>query len=188
MTTPTPARGAAHRVLVLFAHPAVHKSRANQRLISGVRELDGVTFHDLYDAYPDLCIDVDAEQELLCAHDIVVMQFPLFWYSTPAILKEWQDLVLQHGWAYGHDGDALVGKSLVVAVTTGGAAHSYNAEGYNRFTLKELLTPLQATAHMCEMKFAEPFVVYDSHRASDEELSAYATKYKRLLLELRDGA
>jgi len=187
-TTSPPERGAASRVLVLFAHPAPHKSRANQRLVAAARELGGVTFHDLYEAYPDLYIDVDAEQALLLEHDVVVMHFPMFWYSSPAILKEWQDLVLQHGWAYGHGGQALAGKVLVLAVTMGGAAHSYTPEGHNRFTLRELLTPFEATANMCHMEFAEPFAVHDSHRISDDDLDARAREYATFLLGLRDGA
>ena len=37
-------------------------------------------------------------------HDVVIFQFPLFWYSTPPILKQWQDIVLEYGWAYGEGG------------------------------------------------------------------------------------
>ena len=44
---------AANRVLVLFAHPALEKSRVNRRLIRAAQGLEGVTFHDLYEAYPD---------------------------------------------------------------------------------------------------------------------------------------
>ena len=79
------------KVLILFAHPALEKSRVNRRLIEAVKTLDGVTFHDLYQLYPDLDIDVAREQALLTEHDVVVMQHPLYWYSTPAMLKEWQD-------------------------------------------------------------------------------------------------
>ena len=113
------------KVLILFAHPALEKSRVNQRLIEAVRDLPGVTFHDLYQLYPDLDIDVAREQELLVEHDVIVMQHPLFWYSTPAMLKEWQDLVLEHGWAYGHDGTALHGKILLTATTAGGSETAY---------------------------------------------------------------
>ena len=54
--------------------------------------MEGVTFVDLYAEYPRFEIDVDREQARLLAHDVIVFQNPLFWYSTPAILKEWQDL------------------------------------------------------------------------------------------------
>ena len=105
------------RILVLFAHPALEKSRVNRVLVRYVENLDGVTLHDLYEAYPDLAIDVRAEQRLLVGHDVIVWQHPLFWFSTPAICKEWQDLVLEHGWAYGKSGKALHGKSMFSAIS-----------------------------------------------------------------------
>ena len=86
-------------VLVLVAHPAMRRSRVNRRLTEAARGLDGVMVNDLYQRYPDFDIDVAREQQLLESHDVVVMQHPFYWYSTPAILKEWQDLVLEHGWA-----------------------------------------------------------------------------------------
>src|SRR6187455_1899648 len=100
----------AVRVLILFAHPALHRSRVNRVLVEAVRSLEGVTFHDLYEVYPDLLLDVDREQALLREHDVVVWQHPFFWYSAPALVKEWQDLVLELGFAYGEGGTALRGK------------------------------------------------------------------------------
>jgi glutathione-regulated potassium-efflux system ancillary protein KefG len=88
------------KILVLFAHPAFHKSKANKFFVDELSEVEGVTLHDLYQEYPEFDIDVKREQALLKEHDIIVFQFPLFWYSTPAILKEWQDLVLEHDWAF----------------------------------------------------------------------------------------
>jgi len=88
-------------VLVLFAHPALEKSRVNRRLAAAVADLPGVTLHDLYEAYPDFDVDVKREQDLLVAHDVLVVQHPFYWYSTPALVKQWEDLVLEHGWAYG---------------------------------------------------------------------------------------
>jgi Kef-type K+ transport system membrane component KefB/NAD(P)H-dependent FMN reductase len=98
-------------------------------------------FVDLYAEYPDYRIDIDREQQRLREHDVIMFLFPLFWYSTPAILKEWQDLVLEHGFAYGSEGTALAGKFFIVACSAGGPAAAYEPEGYNHFTLRELLRP-----------------------------------------------
>jgi glutathione-regulated potassium-efflux system ancillary protein KefG len=174
------------RVLVLFAHPAFHKSRVNRVLAEGVRDLPGVTFHDLYEAYPHFDIDVRAEQELLLAHDVVVFHHPFFWYSTPAILKEWQDLVLEHGWAYGSQGTALRGKALFSVITTGGREEAYQREGHNRFTIRELLAPIEQTARLCGMEFLPPFVAHGTHRMTREEMEAHAGDYRTLLEAIRD--
>ena len=70
-------------ILILFAHPAIRRSRVNRRLVAAARSVVGVTVHDLYEAYPDLDIDVPREQELLSEHSVVVFQHPFYWYSTP---------------------------------------------------------------------------------------------------------
>lgn len=178
---------APRRILVLFAHPVLERSRVNRRLLAGIQGLEGVTIHDLYEQYPTLAIDVQREQELLLNHDVIVFQHPFYWYSTPAILKEWQDLVLEHGWAYGHGGTALNGKLTFNVLTTGGPAMAYRKEGYNRFTIRELLAPYDQTAHLCGMKFLAPFVVHSSLRlVNDSDVAEHATEYRRALMALRD--
>ncbi len=98
-------------------------------MLDAVREIEGVTFHDLYEAYPDLMVDVPREQGLLAEHDPVVGQHPFYWYSAPVLVKEWIDLVLTHGWAYGEGGTALAGKTWLSAITSGGSEGSYGRRG-----------------------------------------------------------
>jgi glutathione-regulated potassium-efflux system ancillary protein KefG len=182
---------AAHekkKILILFAHPAVRKSRVNRRLAETVRGLDRVTFRDLYEIYPDLDIDAAQEQELLTNHDVVVFQHPFYWYSTPSIFKEWQDVVLEHGWAYGHEGHALEGKVLLNAVTAGGSEGSYRREGANRHTVRQLLAPIEQTAHLCRMDYLPPFVVHGTHSMSEDDLNDAAASYRWLIEALRDGS
>jgi glutathione-regulated potassium-efflux system ancillary protein KefG len=175
------------RVLVLFAHPVLERSRVNRRLVDAIRGLDDVTIHDLYEAYPTLAIDVRREQALLLAHDVVVFQHPFYWYSCPAILKEWQDLVLEHGWAYGGGGTQLRGKITMNAITTGGPAAAYRRDGYNRFTIRELLAPWDQTAHLCGMRFLAPFAVHATLRVvGDDDLAESRAAYVRLIEALRD--
>jgi glutathione-regulated potassium-efflux system ancillary protein KefG len=174
------------RILILFAHPALQRSRVNRALVREARDLDGVTFHDLYEAYPELDIDVAREQQLLLQHHVVVFHHPMYWYSTPAILKEWQDLVLEHGWAYGRDGNALRGKQLLTVTTTGGRESAYQSDGHNRFTIRQLLAPIEQTAFLCGMGYLPPFVVHGTHRLTPEEIEAHAQDYRLVLEALRD--
>lgn len=176
-----------HRILVLFAHPAFHKSRVQAALVAAARAVEGVTFHDLYERYYDFQIDVEHEQRLLAAHDLIVFQHPLYWYSSPALLKEWQDLVLEYGFAYGEGGTALHGKRVLSVLSAGGAEEAYGPEGYNFFTLRQLLTPFEQTARLCGMEYLPPFVVHGSHALPPEELSRQAADYGRTLRRLRDG-
>lgn len=81
------------RVLILFAHPRLEKSRANRALLDRMPRHAGITFHDLYEHYPDFNIDIRREQALLEKHDIVVLHHPFYWYSVPPLLKQYFDLV-----------------------------------------------------------------------------------------------
>jgi glutathione-regulated potassium-efflux system ancillary protein KefG len=175
-----------NRILVLFAHPAMEKSRVNRVLADAVRDVEGVTFHDLYEAYPRFDIDVPREQELLLAHDVYVFQHPFYWYSTPAILKEWQDLVLEHGWAYGREGTALRGKTLLNALTAGGRASAYRRDGLNRYSIREFLRPIEQTARLCGMEYLPPFAVPGTHSLATGDIPTHSRDYRRLLEALRD--
>jgi glutathione-regulated potassium-efflux system ancillary protein KefG len=174
-------------VLILFGHPALRRSRVNRALVAAVRGLDGVTFHDLYESYPELDIEVAREQELLTQHEIVIFQHPFYWYSTPPIFKEWQDLVLEHGWAYGHEGRALHGKTLLSAITAGGGEESYCRSGSNFYSIRQLLAPIEQTARLCGMDFLPPFVVHGTHGLSSVEIDRHAADYRRTVEALRDG-
>ena len=174
-------------VLVLFGHPAVRRSRVNRALVDAVRGLDGVTVHDLYENYPELDIDVPREQRLLVEHEIVIFQHPFYWYSTPPIFKEWQDLVLEHGWAYGHEGRALEGKTLLNAITAGGGEEAYCQRGSNSYTVRQLLAPIEQTARLCGMDYLPPFVVHGTHSLGAAEIDRHAADYRRTVEALRDG-
>ena len=176
------------KVLVLFAHPALEHSRINRAMMSGHEHWVDVTFHDLYQLYPDFVVDVQAEQELLLTHDIVVWQHPLYWYSVPPLLKQWIDLVLQHGWAYGRSGVFLRGKPILNVVTAGGIKSAYCPEGHNEYTLRQFLYPLERTAALCGMRYLPPYVVYGTHAIQGEAVDEECRRYKAFVLGLASGA
>ena len=174
------------RVLIVFAHPALEKSRVNRRLAAAGEKVPDVTFHDLYEAYPDFDVDVRREQALLEAHDVLVLQHPFFWYSVPPLLKQWIDLVLEHGWAYGSEGRALVGKLVLSVISTGGREDAYRHGGHNRFTMRELLAPIEQTFVLCGMTYLPPFVAHGAHGTTIEEIDRHSKNYRRALEALRD--
>lgn len=176
-----------NNILILFAHPALQKSRVNRCLIRYVMDIEGVTFHDLYEAYPDFHIHVEHEQELLVKNDIIVFQHPLFWFSIPAILKEWMDLVLEHMWAYGKKGNALRGKKLLSVISTGGRESLFREKGYNRHTMAEFLFPIGQSAYVCGMDYLPPFVVHGTHTLKEQEIESHGEDYRKIIIALRDG-
>jgi glutathione-regulated potassium-efflux system ancillary protein KefG len=177
--TPGPSRCA----LLVLAHPALHRSRANTTLLEAARARPDVTIHDLYETYADFLIDVEAEQQRLLDHQLIILQFPMYWYSSPALLKEWLDMVWLHGFAHGTQGTRLRGKTMLAAITAGGDADAYRPGGMNRFSIAEFLRPLEATAHLCGLTWAEPFIVHDSIQMTEASRHAAADAYSARLDE-----
>ncbi len=176
------------KILVLHAHPAPRHSITNNQLGAVAKRVEGVTFVDLYERYPRFKIDVDKEQAQLTSHDIIIVQFPLMWYSTPALLKEWQDLVLEYGFAYGEGGNALRGKTLLPVVSAGGSKEAYTSDGHNQFELRTFLTPLEQTANLCSMRFLPPYTLFGSLKVTDDgRLNDHVAQYEALLEALRDN-
>ena len=174
-------------LIVYYAHPGHKHSHVNCYMAEAAAKVDGITFVDLYKDYPRFDINVDVEQQRLLDHDVVLLQFPLFWYSTPSILKEWEDLVLEHGFAYGTDGDRLAGKRLMLAITAAGPEDAYTPGGYQHHPIREFLYPLEQTARLCKMEFSAPYVLYASLRAPGAGLvEPHVDGYRRLLEAIRD--
>lgn len=149
--------------------------------------MDGVTIVDLYAEYPDLNIDVNREQQLLRSHDVIVFLYPMYWYSTPAILKEWQDRVLEHGFAYGSEGKALHGKLFFNALSAGGPDSAYRLTAEGHFSLRELLAPMEQMARLCGMHYLPPLALFGSARAKqDGRIQAHRKTWRALLAALRD--
>ncbi|MCA2013290.1 NAD(P)H-dependent oxidoreductase [Cereibacter sphaeroides] len=171
------------RLLHYAAHPAPSSSQANRAMLRMVQGMEGITQVDLYAEYPRYDIDIAEEQARLLAHDVVVLQFPLFWYSCPALVKEWLDLVWEHGFAYGQQGDKLKGKTLLLAITTGGPQEAYSPQGYQHFELRTFLTPFEQTARLAQMRFLAPYVF---HGALKRDPAAHALGFGTLLGALRD--
>jgi glutathione-regulated potassium-efflux system ancillary protein KefG len=169
------------KVLILFAHPALEKSRVNKRLMLNFKSTYNITINDLYEEYYDFNIDVEREKKLLVEHDIIIFHHPFFWYSTPALLKQWEDLVLEHGWAYGSKGTALVGKKLMNIITTGGSSQAYTKESINQHTIREFLLPIEQTAKLCGMIYLPPYLIQGTHRLTEKEIEDHAKNYNQLL-------
>ncbi len=179
--------GRKSNILIIYAHPAAHKSRINAALIARAGEVEGVSIHELYDMYPDFYIDIGKEQQALVENDIIIWQHPFYWYSAPSLMKEWIDLVLQHNFAYGRNGNALKGKKIFTVTTTGGSYEAYSEGGHNHFTVNQLLAPFEATARLCKMIYLPPFIVHGSLLLNEKDTEKAADEYYTLLKALRDG-
>lgn len=154
------------KTLVLLFHPDIDRSRANAAFSRAISEIETVEVVDMHRLYPSGEIDVDCEVRRLLAADRIVLEFPIRWYSTPPLLKAWQDSVLTHMYylAYETEGRLLEGTPIVVVATAGNVPEAYRAGGVNLFPLEELLRPLEATANRCGLPWSPPILLYEADR------------------------
>lgn len=133
--------------------------------------------------------DVAAEQAKLLAADAVILQFPLWWYSAPAILKGWIERVYAFGFAYGYKngtneyrfGDGILkGKRALVNVLTGGPAADYGPRGING-PIDEILFPLTHGALFYPGMDVLPIhpVYGAAHITTAEEVEAVKTEWRQ---------
>lgn len=176
-----------NRILILFAHPLFEKSNANMAMVQHIPVSENITFHDLYEEYPDFDIDVKREQELLSKHDIIIWHHPMYWYSCPPLMKQWIDMVLEHGWAYGKKGLALKDKIIFQAITTGGNKENYCETGRDRYSIPDLLEPFNQTAKVCNMEYLPPFVVHGTHNMTEDGYQQHGQVYNALLRYLESN-
>ncbi|WP_424137059.1 NAD(P)H-dependent oxidoreductase [Roseomonas chloroacetimidivorans] len=173
-------------ILILLSHPDFAASRANRALLEAASALPGVEVAHLEGLYPDGRIDGDAEVARLLAARRIVLQFPVQWYSTPPLLKAWQDLVLTRMFYVNArtEGTLIAGRAMMVAATAGNRPSAYSPEGANLFSLPELLRPLHSTAHRCNLVWQEPFLAYEARHAPEPVLAEAGRAYASRLREL----
>jgi len=140
--------------------------------------------------------DVRAEQEKLLWADTIIFQFPLWWYSMPAILKGWVDRVFTYHFAYGvgeHSATkygerfgegTLAGRKALLSVTVGGPESHYAPRGING-PIDDLLFPIQhGILYFPGLEVLPPFVLYGTDRMTDEEYPDVAKAWTQRLLTL----
>lgn len=170
------------KTLILLFHPDLTRSRANLAMARAAVALPGVELVDMTAVAPDgldLSRDGAAEAARLLAADRIVLQFPVQWYSTPPLLKAWQDAVLTRMFylAYEAEGRRMEGTPLMIAATAGNTPQAYSHGGCNLMPMADLLAPLRATAHRCGLVWTDPFLLYRADKLTQEELAAAASDY-----------
>ena len=175
------------KILLVTAHPALEKSRNNIRILNAVNELGKVVVRDLYELYPRFNINAKKEQQFLEQSDVIILQHPFYWYGTPALMKQYFDMVFTHGWAYGKNGCKLKGKLLLNSLTTSGTRESYHADQHNRFPLSSYLLPFNQLAHVCEMHYLPPYVLHESGKTFASDSATHAKQFKSILNVIISG-
>ena len=150
------------KTLVIVTHPDIESSFVNKRWIEELNKFpDKYHVHQLYNAYPDEKIDVQAEQKLVEQYNKIVFQFPFYWYNSPPLLKKWFDEVLTYGWAFGSESGYKVSREkIALAISLGGDEHEYDASGSVSYTLEEITRPFELSFEYVKADYQPPFAYY----------------------------
>lgn len=146
-------------LLIISGHPDMRSSLANRTILEELQKTDlpcDIRRLDL----SGFDLDVEEEQKHLKEAKVVVFQFPFYWYSCTALLRNWMEKVLTHGFAYGTSGKALEGKKFILSFTIGGGKEDYTHEGQHRHPIEEFLYTFQQTAALCSMDYEKPVYTF----------------------------
>lgn len=165
-------------ITLIYAHPYPSRSRACAALLSAIEDLPGLNVRSLYDLYPDFDIDANAERGALEDARLVVWMHPLYWYTTPAMMKLWFESVLVKGFAWGQGGTKLKGKDCLWVATTGGDEDAYSPAGRHAHEFQSFVPVVEQTARFCGMNWLEPLIVHGSHLIADEALFEAGTRLR----------
>ena len=172
------------KILINLVHPNIDESIVNKRLLNGIKDIENITINNLYEEYSDFKIDVQREQKLLLDNDIILFQFPMYWFSSPSLLKEWFDTVLTEGFAFGGTYN-LKDKSFAVSISCGGSEAAFSKTGKDKKSVEELLSPFAITANYVKMDYKKAYITYDTEtQLSDEVLDKYKEDYIEYIKEL----
>ncbi|RKD87693.1 NAD(P)H-dependent oxidoreductase [Mangrovibacterium diazotrophicum] len=166
--------------LVVVTHPNINQSLVNRLWVEELSSLgEDVKVHSLYEKYPDLKFDVEAEQALLSKYDEIIFQFPIHWFNVPFALKKYIDEVLAYGWAFGPGGDNMKGKKIRMAASTGGNKEAYEGG----VSLDDLLQPMAISFKFCGCDVLPTHRIYGaSHGLAEETIKTNAKEYSSAIL------
>ncbi len=169
-------------ILFIAGNPHVDTS-AFIAAIQPAVQARGVEWIALIDETTNGHFDVPGFQARMTQASTIILHFPLYWYSPPALVKQWLDSILTSGWAFPAATSKLRGKTLTLSVTTGSPLSTFQPEGSNGSTLEELLLPLERTAAYCGMNWGGIVATQWNTASSDEAtLSASAKEHLEALV------
>lgn len=167
---------------MIVGHPQIEDS-STQQFLKEAANLPDVTWHPV----TSFDLNINEEQALIGRANRLVLQFPLYWYSAPAILKNWLDQVLTRRFAYPQAMGGLVGKELGIAVSLGSPARNFAAGADEHFSLSQMMIPFQALADKLQMTFLPTFVVDQFGYQTDDMKAKLLIDYQRYLTQERLG-
>lgn len=175
------------KTLIIMAHSNPNDSKINKRIKHTLENEEDIIYKDIKSLYQDYNFDVKKEQEALMNAQKIIFQFPLYWWTAPAILKQWMDDIYTYGFAYKYDDKGawkalkLQNKEFQMIVTIGGSEEDYKNMNVK---VKDCLSSYSITASALGMKELDPYLLYgvDTHKYTNEQLDDIMLEVKEHIL------
>lgn len=158
------------KTLVIVAHPEIDNSTTQQFFKEGLAGFDNYEWHEIKQEF-----EVAVERLLLIKADRIVFQFPLYWYSAPAILKQWLDEVFSVNQL------DLSGKELGLVVSTGSPAKAFQAGGTEKYAMSEVLRPYEMLANRMGMKYLTPVLIHQFAYLKETDKQQLLVRYQQYI-------
>ncbi len=143
-------------ILIVSGHTNLDGSFANKTILDELKQrLPEAEILLLDKTYPDFRIDVPAEQQRLEKADVIVLQFPFFWYGMPSLMKKWIEDVFVYGFAHGSTGNKLHGKKLIISFTSGAPKELYQIDAPQNYPIEEFMPPMKQFANLCGLDWQD---------------------------------
>lgn len=162
------------KTLIIVSHPDIAHSSNMQFLLASL-EGEAVEVHHLDAILADSTtghFDREAEWKMIQEAERIILQFPLYWYQAPAVMKQWIDEVFHHG-----DYSAKIQKELGIVVAIGAKESEYQPGASVGFTMAEILRPYQALANHLGWKYLSPFAIYQFSYMTESEKQQLLVDY-----------
>ncbi|WP_203619887.1 NAD(P)H-dependent oxidoreductase [Apilactobacillus nanyangensis] len=169
------------KTLVLVSHPEYDNSMTEAFLKQCQFDIENVDWVVLDNIQTDFNFDKEQEQQRLSQYDRILFQFPMYWYSAPALMKKYEDDVFTKNFIAFEQEGALKGKEMGIITTLGDPIKDYQVGGREGFSISELLKPYQAIAQRGQMEFLKPFVISQFSYMTDAQKQKLLIDYRSYL-------
>lgn len=193
ITAPVVSAQEKCHLLVVSGHARIEVSTATKTIMEEVKkEFPNAELLYLDQTYPDFKIDIRKERQRVSSADVIVLQYPIQWYSAPAIMKRWLEEVFTFGFAHDAKGGLLNGKKLILSMTSGAPESQYHVGERQGYPMDVYQLPLVQLADLCGMDFSG--MVYTGgynimRKVADKDLHTQkAQEHAKILIEKINNA
>ena len=174
------------KTMVVISHPTIQTSSSQQFFLATLKGEEAVTVRHLDEVWSEAkphFTKSDEEKALVdSSAERLILQFPMYWYQAPSVMKEWIDTVMSKSAPF-----TKQIKELGIVVTLGVKEEAFRAGGKEQFTLPELLRPFQALANAMGWTYLPIFEVHQFDYKTEEAKQALLVEYLQYVTKAQHG-